>query len=230
MRTRLLPNEMKLLLLLGWCGLLLGFRLLYYLPEQWASLTRPSCCRSPEATLLFFGWNLFLALVPLGIVKLVELRTPQLLRIGCGVLWFLFLPNAPYLISDLEHLRPRDGIPFVFDQVLFFSFALAGLYAGGLSIAILARNLRWQNWALPARLASGALFPLIGYGVYLGREARWNSWNVFTHPLTLWEDLVVTLTHPATRSESLQYVLLYGGMMLLATLLTVEKTTTKFDS
>ena len=209
---------MKLLLLLGWCGLLLAFRILYYLPEQWASVADPACCRSPSATLLFFAWNLFLALVPLAAARQWNEHAPSVLRVGYFVLWLLFLPNAPYLISDLEHLRPRTGVPFVLDQVLFFSFALAGIYAGGLSIVTLARKFAWSRWTRPARIASMSLFPLVGFGVYLGREARWNSWNLITHPLTLLEDLAAIFTHPAARTEALQYVLLYGGIMFLVTL------------
>jgi uncharacterized membrane protein len=35
-----------------------------------------------------------------------------------------------------------------------------------------------------------------GIGVYIGRFLRWNSWDVFTNPLTLLNDLVYNLFNP----------------------------------
>src|SRR4051794_15490275 len=54
----------------------------------------------------FLAWNLILAWIPfvaaIGVEVLLRLRW----RAGalfCGLVWFLFLPNAPYLVSDLSH-------------------------------------------------------------------------------------------------------------------------------
>ena len=42
-----------------------------------------------------------------------------------------------------------------------------------------------------------ALVSLVsGYGVYLGRFPRWNSWDVIAHPMLLIGDAFFRLTHP----------------------------------
>jgi uncharacterized membrane protein len=214
---RLSAQDRNLLLLIGWCGLLLSYRLVYYIPGQWASLLELETGSSPYATLLFFGWNLFLAILPLAFAKGAAATQRPLFLAGWLLLWLLFLPNAPYLISDLQHLRPRDNVPFLLDQVLFFSFALAGIYAGGAAIVAVADRLRWSTWPTWARGLSWFLFPLVGYGVYLGRVARWNSWDLLLRPLSLAHGIVADLGHANSRAEILQYILLYGGITLLAT-------------
>lgn len=216
--TRLSPNETKLVLLLCWCGLLLGFRLIHYVPGQWASVRDLYVVQSPNATLLFFGWNLFLAILPVAFAKGATLaRRPPALAIWL-VPWLLFLPNAPYLVSDLQHLRPRGEVPFLLDQVLFFSYAWAGVFAGGLAITMVADRLRWRAWPRWARGLSLGLFPLVGYGIYLGRVLRWNSWDLLLRPGQLFATLIEDFGHAPARVEILQYLLLYGGITWLGTL------------
>lgn len=217
------PTDRNLLLLVLWCGLLLSYRLLYYVPGQWASLVTFDIVASPYATLLFFGWNLFLALLPVGFARAAAVTRRPFFLAGWLLAWLLFLPNAPYLISDLEHLRPRGDVPFLLDQVLFFSFALAGIYAGGVAIVTVATRLRWHDWSPTQRLLSLALFPLVGYGVYLGRVARWNSWDLLLRPLALAQDIFADFVRAGGRAEILQYILLYGGIVFVATILVSKK-------
>src|SRR5690242_17187966 len=64
----------------------------------------------------FYPWNLFLALVPLffsGLLKkenIFKYKTVLLLS-----LWLLFLPNAPYLVTDIFHFEERPPVPVWFD-------------------------------------------------------------------------------------------------------------------
>ena len=80
----------------------------------------------------FLVWNLFLALVP-AFASAAMVRADRLgarvFAVGCGAVWLLFLPNAPYLITDLVHLHPRPPVPYWFDILLFTAFAGAGILA-----------------------------------------------------------------------------------------------------
>src|SRR5688572_2696654 len=97
------------------------------------------CCRiyiSGNLKGIFLVWNLFLAWIPFIIAFLVSRRLEKIslpTLCICLFVWLLFLPNAPYLITDLIHLRPRDGIPLWYDAVIFFLFAFHGLLLGLLS-------------------------------------------------------------------------------------------------
>ena len=53
-------------------------------------------------------WNLFLAWLPLGFAFVTDrFRESRLCFLAFGFLWLLFLPNSPYLVTDLVHLKPR---------------------------------------------------------------------------------------------------------------------------
>ena len=73
----------------------------------------------------FLVWNLFLAAVPFGAALVLEalekLRAWTSLQWCCLVVWLLFLPNAPYIVTDLVHLRQRSAIPLWYDILLLIS-------------------------------------------------------------------------------------------------------------
>ena len=136
--------------------------------------------------ILFFIWNLFLAWIP-------YLLSTQLKNQGANnwrawtltFFWLLFLPNAPYLITDLMHLRQRPPIPIWYDAILFFLFVATGLILGLLSMRNLHRY--WQK-CLPQKMIRPliiAVWALCSFGLYLGRVGRWNSWDLFTNPFSL---------------------------------------------
>src|SRR4028118_1164658 len=84
---------------------------------------------------LSLGWNLFLAWIPLlialGLRSQLKAGNDSKLYYLLGlVLWLLFLPNAPYIITDLLHLQVNTGVPIWFDSILIFCFAMGGLQTG----------------------------------------------------------------------------------------------------
>ncbi|GAB4037538.1 DUF1361 domain-containing protein [Spirosoma gilvum] len=135
-------------------------------------------------------WNLALAWFPLGtVLTLRDLRTAgfrsRWLLAGGLTLWLAFLPNAPYIITDLFHIKGIDYPLLWFDTMALFVFALTGLLTGLYSILIVHRMLRpltghWLTWAfiLASQLLSG-------FGIYLGRFGRWNSWDILARPSSL---------------------------------------------
>lgn len=208
------------------CGLLVAGRLFY----KWHTLPEISSWQefvdARGATYIFLIWNLFLAWVP----YFAALRFSTLQSRGsgwfagaiCFCIWLLFLPNAPYIITDFLHLRHKPPIPLWYDLTLLFAFASTGLLLGLLSLRIIHQALRRQfskGFAWGIVLISIALS---GFGIWLGRFQRWNSWDVITRPDSLLLDLVNTLTtwHELVRavgvSVLLSGILLIGYGLLLA--------------
>src|ERR1043165_1154480 len=63
------------------------------------------------------AWNLFLAWVPFVLSLLAYARARPggagAKVLGLGALWFLFFPNAPYIVTDLKHIGSSSGVPIL---------------------------------------------------------------------------------------------------------------------
>jgi uncharacterized membrane protein len=153
-----------------------------------------------ERDYLFLVWNLFLAWVPYaGTIALRWMharRVRSLALVPVFLLWLGFLPNAPYLVTDFIHLRFRDGAPLWFDAVMLASFAWAGVGLGAASLRGGSRIVRARGGAW----AAVAFVPLValatGFGIYLGRFVRLNTWDVATRPGTVLVQVLSPLVHP----------------------------------
>lgn len=143
-------------------------------------------------------WNLLLAWVPVALAWIATrtTRTPQWLRGLATGGWLIFLPNAPYLITDLIHLHPSGQIPLLYDGVLLFSLGLSGLATGLATVFWMEQVIagRFGRWARMA-FSVGAL-GMAGCGVYVGRFLRWNSWDAILRPVQLAQDLAQYALHP----------------------------------
>jgi uncharacterized membrane protein len=166
---------------------------------------------SGRITYAFMVWNLFLAWMPLFFAIAASLgRRSPLLLIIFGFLWLLFLPNAPYLITDLMHLRPVGAIPAWYDAIMLFSFALSGLLLGLHSLSLMQEIVegRWgffKGWIF---VISAAV--LSSFGIYVGRFLRWNSWDVFVDPFRLSADIMASLSTPFAIFKALVVVSLFS--------------------
>lgn len=146
------------------------------------------------------SWNLFLAWVPFPLALLVHRAhrrgAPGALLVAGLVPWLLFLPNAPYLLTDFIHLYPRPGVPLWFDAALIGAHAGVGLLVGLVSL-LLVHRVAAERWgAAIGWLVSVAALLLSTLGVYLGRVLRFNSWDVVTDPLALLGVVLQRLVDP----------------------------------
>lgn len=141
--------------------------------------------------LLFLVWNLFLAIIPLGIVMYVEETQLTGLKkwIALGI-WLLFLPNAPYIITDFIHLKNSQGVFQIFDVVVIGSFAIAGLYCYLISFYRMLKNTQDVISKKMRTYIQIAIPFLCGVGIYLGRVERWNSWDLITQPTLLIKNIL----------------------------------------
>ncbi|MEL6720594.1 MAG: DUF1361 domain-containing protein [Bacteroidota bacterium] len=171
-----------------------------------------------EFTYLFLVWNLFLAFIPFVLSTIISsnnrLKNSKLLFILFGLMWLLFLPNAPYIITDIKHLRPKSGLPLWYDIFVVFSFAWNGLLLAYLSISDMrktAQNLfgRWQ-----ANTFAAISLIACSFGIYLGRYLRWNSWDVFSQPKLVVYETYSTFTQPFWESQAWGIVLVMSAFLL----------------
>jgi uncharacterized membrane protein len=174
--------------------------------------------RFDALTYSFLAWNLFLAGVPVFLAVLAELAwrfRRRVLTAGLLVGWLAFFPNAPYLTTDLIHLRERPPVPVWFDALILTSAALAGLLAGFVSLYLVHQMVeqrfgrRW-GWVVCATVLSAASF-----GIYVGRFARFNSWDLLTAPRELLYDVSERIVDPLSGPTAIAVTLSFTAMQLV---------------
>ena len=180
-------------------------------------ITRVAITGSPFG--LFLVWNLVLAAVPLvastAMTRLHASGAIPARLLAVGAVWLLFLPNAPYILTDLVHLDARPPVPFWYDLALLLSAGGTGLLAAYVSLAdvqhVVGQRLGERaGWAV----AAGSLF-LSGFGIYLGRELRWNSWDVVAAPGALLADVADRVLHPLAHPTTAVMTVVFGGMLVV---------------
>ncbi len=135
----------------------------------------------------FMVWNLFLAWIPFIIAyftyTLALSRRLMFVIVPVAVFfWLIFFPNAPYILTDFQHLAYWRDVPIWYDVLLLIWFSFTGLLLGMVSLFLMHEIIRrefgrWVGWGFVAGVAA-----LSSVGVYVGRFLRWNSWDLFNNP------------------------------------------------
>lgn len=163
-------------------------------------------------------WNLFLAWVPLALGLAVYDGARRGMRgawlLALGGLWLLFLPNAPYLMTDLKYLRLIDGAPFWFDAVMASTAAFTGVALGSISLVLVHSAARRYFSALRVWIGVWAVLGLSSVGVFLGRVQRFNSWDIFTDPQPILADLAKGLSNPLDYPKLVAATVIFSGFLL----------------
>jgi uncharacterized membrane protein len=161
-------------------------------------------------------WNLFLAWLPISFAYLAgRYRGSRRRLLACAFFWLLFLPNSPYLVTDLVHLKPRPPVPLWFDILLVQSFVLTGLLLGFLSVYLMHRMVSHSFGWRTGWMFTCAILGLTGFGIYLGRFERWNSWDLFLSPSALLGYICDVVVHPRANKTAVVFSALCGTFLFL---------------
>jgi uncharacterized membrane protein len=163
----------------------------------------------------FYYWNLFLATVPLVASSFLDTKVSlySVRNLACLGLWFCFLPNAPYLITDMIHFHERPPVPAYLDELIVYSSAWNGVLMAYASVMRVEGWLLGRYAARPVHFAIVAVFLLTGLGMYLGRYERWNSWDILTHPYALSKAIGVKVLFPIRYKQAWAVSLLFGVVL-----------------
>jgi len=163
-------------------------------------------------------WNLLLAWIPFALALLIYdghrrgARLVQLLALG--LLWLLFFPNAPYIVTDFKYLADMTGKTFLFEGLLIGTAASTGLLLGFMSLYLIQAIVRRAAGARYAWLFVFVALGLSSVGVYLGRVLRWNSWDVFVRPGSLLGELAGALIDPLAHPRPIAITILFTSFLL----------------
>ena len=157
-------------------------------------------------------WNIILAWLPFGLALwLVRVLRRQLwsswAALFLTVAWVVFLPNSFYMVSDFIHLAEVDPTYVLFSAVTFTSFILTGMFLGISAVYVVhIEMLKRVSPRLAAGIVGGLLLLSSG-AIYIGRDLRWNSWDVLLNPFGLLFDVSDRLLHPSQYGTALAVIL-----------------------
>lgn len=166
-------------------------------------------------------WNLFLAWLPL-VFALIAYRlgrpgAPRDWRfVAATAAWLLFFPNAPYICTDLVHLPPAWWPHYWPALMLILLNAVTGLVMACVSLSLLHALVARRWGPVVGWLFAGAVCGLSGFGIYLGRFLRFNSWDAVTQPRRLFEGISQFATQPPAEPSLLAFSPLFGLFVFLS--------------
>lgn len=158
-------------------------------------------------------WNLFLAWIPFGLAYLAYMLAGRRWLMYFvvplfSILWLLFFPNAPYILTDLQHLSqaPR-GAPLWYDVILLIWFSWTGMLLGLVALNLMQEIIRRSIGRGASWIFALGVLTLSSVGLYLGRFIRINSWDILQNPGDTASSIYDWLSDPSLRSVS--FILLY---------------------
>ncbi len=168
----------------------------------------------------FLVWNLFLAWLPyLGSLWAVSIqqRYPRhwwrlLLP---GGFWLLFLPNAPYILTDFVHLQHQTFL-WWYDTGMLLAFAWTGCFLAVASLQSMQTLVEhFAGWVAGQLLVIGSV-GLSGVGIYLGRFLRWNSWDLLLNPRAVLSDIAAIMLNPFNHLHTFAVTGMFAMLLLVS--------------
>jgi len=171
--------------------------------------------------LQFLVWNLFLAWIPLVLaaaafrVATGRVGLARVIIVPTAIVWLLFFPNAPYIVTDFVHLSEgHDNVPGWYDVMLIAWCAWTGLLLGIVSLRLMQEIVTRAASIAAGWLMVVAVTLLGSIGIYLGRFLGWNSWDVFQAPLVLADKAWDRANQPNADVRMLGFTVLFALLFL----------------
>jgi len=151
-------------------------------------------------------WNLFLAWIPfiLAYISFIFSHRRALIIFSIptfAFLWLIFFPNAPYILTDLQHLsNSQSNVPVWYDVIVLIWFSWTGMLMGVVSLNLMHEIVKRELGRLLGWVFVLIMSGLTAAGIYIGRFVRLNSWDILQSPASAAEDLWSWLSDPSLRS------------------------------
>jgi uncharacterized membrane protein len=169
-------------------------------------------------------WNLFLAWVPLVLMLWLSRVLRRKLwsswqALTLTVMFVCFLPNTFYLVTDVIHLQETPRVDLVYDIIMFMSFILNGMLLGLTSVYLFHAELRKRLTMRKSWTLLLLLLLLTSFAIYIGRDLRWNSWDILLNPASILfevsDRLLAPMAHPELFSTTLGFFALITSVYVV---------------
>lgn len=169
----------------------------------------------------YLPWNLTLAWVALAVTLWLEYVLHRSLwsswyALTLTFMWLVLLPNTFYMVSDYVHLQELTRVDLLFDVVMFTSFIFNAVILGFMSLFIVHQELLKRLKTRTSGSIIGIVILMCSFAIYIGREMRWNTWDIITNPSSLLFDVSDRVLnprqHPQTFTSTASFFVLLSSM------------------
>ena len=168
-------------------------------------------------------WNLFLAWIPFILAYMAHAISWRRIWLYLvipiiAVLWLIFFPNAPYMLTDLQDLARRAAdAPLWYDVIIVVWCSWTAMLLGVVSLYLMQNIIqrtfgRFTGWVFVFIISA-----LSSFGIYIGRFVRLNSWDILQDPAEAAMDILGVIIDPSRRLAA--FTLLYTFFFLFVYLL-----------
>ncbi|MFB5759803.1 DUF1361 domain-containing protein [Paenibacillus medicaginis] len=193
---------------------------------------------SGRAPYTFIWWNMLLAWIPAVLTIILDVcyamkrrGIRSLLLTGAGIVWLVFYPNTPYLITDMLHVFARypfhPGERFWVDTDFWnHTFAmllvsLTGLMMGSMLLDSVRQLVRRSFGRMAGVLFAVMVLLLSSFAIYIGRFIRGNSWDIVKDPVSLYKQLAEIWSAPSGQEHMLHFCGMIFAVLAAAYMLTL---------
>jgi uncharacterized membrane protein len=161
-------------------------------------------------------WNLGLAWIPVVAAALglmvARHRGRGAWLLPAGILWLAVLPNAPYLATDIVHVHEfTSSVPLLIPAVLV-ALGATGVILFWASVTIACEVVRESGQRPAGRVVVPACMAAAAIGIYIGRELRWNSWDLVTRPRVRLQEALRVVAAPGALLHAAGITLVAMGL------------------
>jgi uncharacterized membrane protein len=133
--------------------------------------------------------------------------------IGLTILWLAFLPNTWYVLTDFLHVKPTGEVSEIYDITLVGILVIVGFVLGFTSLYLVHKRMLKSISEQKSLFIVAGVILLSSFAIYLGRNLRWNSWDVLANPggiiVSISDRIIDPFGHPrAINVTGLFFVLL----------------------
>ena len=136
-------------------------------------------------------------------------------NLGLTALWLIFLPNTWYVLTDYIHVFPNGEVSQLFDIVLISLLVFTGFILGFTSLFLIHRQLLHRVGALRSYLLIELAIFTSSFAIYLGRDLRWNSWDVIKNPSGVLVNVSDRIADPFGSQRAINVTLLFFMLISL---------------
>ena len=145
-------------------------------------------------------WNMFLALVALDFAILSKANKGWPIKILSAILWLFFYPNTFYMVTDIVHMHFTSTVLWERESMILFMLYVPsiffGVMAGVESLRQIFASFEVKSYWLRLVLIAGLSF-LSSFAIHIGRYARLNSWDIFTRPMVVVQEMLAVISWAA---------------------------------